>query len=418
MRRRMISIAVVLALALVASACGARFKGHEEGAPTQGGGGGTSGSTTPATVDIGETGPGPAPGVTATEIKIGYLLPITGAAPIPVHFDKGVNAYWNDLNAKGGINGRKVKVIIEDTQSQASVGKDKAKKLIEQDKVFMVVVLDRIENQKALNEYLDQRKVPNIAVNAPANLSASQAWTFGIVIDQAVQGKVIADYFVKTLHSQKVAVLTENQPLLNPGRDAFVSEVKAAGGQVVYSKQINGQGTDFSSEARDLESSGAQTVWLYMAPTTAATFANQALQAGAHPTWFSNAIAWGFNLTLAVAPDAFKGAQTFSPWLPLSSPAAAPYKAAFEKQNPGEKPDDLGIVGWGLGEIVAEGLKTTKGQLGQNSFREAMQNLNFKPVLWAPINCQPNRRVCSDEVAVLKAESGQWNLVQGFSQQP
>ena len=110
---------------------------------------------TSTTVGSGETGPGPTPGVTDTQITLGYLLPITGAAPIPVQFDRGVNAYWSYINAKGGIGGRKVKVIIEDTQSQAEVGKDKAKKLIEDDHVFAIVVLDRLENQQAIGEYLE-----------------------------------------------------------------------------------------------------------------------------------------------------------------------------------------------------------------------------------------------------------------------
>jgi hypothetical protein len=40
-------------------------------------------------------GPGPSPGVTDTEIKIGYLLPITGAAPVPVHFENAEKSRWS-----------------------------------------------------------------------------------------------------------------------------------------------------------------------------------------------------------------------------------------------------------------------------------------------------------------------------------
>src|SRR5712692_4182955 len=114
-------VAVVVVLGLAGSACGARFKGHEESSVRAGGQGGepaTSAAATPgetgggtAATEPAATGPGPAPGVTDTEIKIGYLLPITGAAPIPVHFERGVNVYWNDVNNKGGFGGRKVRVI-------------------------------------------------------------------------------------------------------------------------------------------------------------------------------------------------------------------------------------------------------------------------------------------------------------------
>src|SRR5205085_5995794 len=121
--------------------------------------------------------------VTDTTIKLGYLLPLTGAAPVPSNFDKGANVFWTFANNKqGGINGRKVDIVIEDTQSSASVGKDKAKKLIENDKVFAIIVLDRLENQQAIGAYLDSRKVPNLEIQTPANLPASQTWTFGVTI--------------------------------------------------------------------------------------------------------------------------------------------------------------------------------------------------------------------------------------------
>ena len=410
-------IAIVATLALLTSACGARFKDHEEsGAPV--------GATTPSgpaptvtstTVGSGETGPGPAPGVTATQITIGYLLPITGAAPIPVQFDRGVNAYWSYINARGGIGGRKVKVIIEDTQSQAEVGKDKAKKLIEDDHVFAVVVLDRLENQQAIGEYLNSRRVPNIEIQTPANLAQDQVWTFGVTIDHEVQGALVADYFVKVLHAKKVAIVSENTPTLDPGRNAFAKEVAALHADLAYSKTIEGQASDFSNEALALSNSGANAVWLYMAPTTAASLANQADASGFHPIWFANSISWAFDLTFAVAPKSFKGARAFSPWLPLSDPRTATYKAAYVKQNPGQKPDDLGLVGWGVGQIVGKAIENAGSRLGQNSFRNAMQHLHFRPDVWAPIDFTDGVREGANVVAVLKEDGGHWALERDFT---
>jgi branched-chain amino acid transport system substrate-binding protein len=415
MHRRM--VAVVVCLAFVTSACGARFKGHEEsgapaGAPAAAGPAATS---SPTTVGSGETGPGPTPGITDTEIKIGYLLPITGAAPIPVQFDKGVNAYWSYLNARNGIAGRKVKVVIEDTQSQAEVGKDKAKKLIEEDHVFAVVVLDRLENQQAIGEYLNSRKVPNIEIQTPANLAADQVWTFGVTIDHAVQGKLVADYFVKVLGAKKVAIVSENTPTLDPGRNEFTKEVKALDADLAYSKTVEGQQNDFSNEALALSTSGASVVWLYMAPTTAAALANQAESTGFHPTWFANSISWAFDLTFVVGPKSLKGAHAFSPWLPLADPRTDTYKQAYVKQNPGATPDDLGLVGWGVGQIVAKGLENAKPSLGQNSFRDAMQHLHFRPDIWAPITFDDGVREGANVVAVLKEDGGHWVLEHDFT---
>jgi branched-chain amino acid transport system substrate-binding protein len=418
MRLRMIGLA--LAWMLVLPACGARFEGHEDAASS-----GTANNRAPsapatpstpaATTNPSSTAPGPAPGVTDREIKIGYLLPITGAAPIPSRFDQGVNVYWNDVNAKGGIDGRQVKVIIEDTQSQAEVGKDKAKKLIEDDNVFAIVVLDRLENQEAIGRYLNSRKVPNIEIQTPANLAEDQIWSFGVTIDHAVQGKLVADYFVKVLGAKKVGIVSENVPTLDPGRGAFEKEIKARGGEIVYAKKIEGQQNDFSNEALALSNSGAKAVWLYMAPTTAATLANQADSAGFHPTWFANSISWAFDLVFVVGPKSLKGARAFSPWLPLSDPRTDTYKKAYTQQNPDVKPDDLGILGWGVGQIVAEGLRKAGKDLGQNSFRNALQHLQFRPDIWAPLDFRPGVREGANVVAVLEESGGHWELEHDFT---
>ncbi|MBV8691208.1 MAG: ABC transporter substrate-binding protein [Actinobacteria bacterium] len=463
MRASLGKVVVLVALSLVAAGCGARFPRSETGAGVRAGvsgngvsagegtdtgtatgdttavggatsgaagatssggsssaggasssGGSSSGSGGGSAAAAGSTDVGPTTGVTDTSIKIGYLLPLTGAAPVPSNFDKGANVYWNYVNGKGGINGRKVQVIIKDTQSSAQVGKDQAKALIEQDKVFAIVVLDRLENQQAIGQYLDSRHVPNIEIQTPANLDKSQTWTFGVTIDHGVQGSLIADYFVHVLQAKKVAVVYENTPALAPGKDAFAKEISKLGASVAYSQAIDGNGNDFSQEALALSRSGATAVWLYMAPTPAAKLANQADAAGYHPVWFANSISWAFDLVFTVAPKALQGARAFSPWLPLSDPRTNTYKQAYQSQT-GQTPDDLGIVGWGVGEIVGAGIQTAGKQLGQNNFRAAMQNLKYAPDIWAPLSFGPGVREGANVVAVLKAGNGHWDLERDFS---
>jgi branched-chain amino acid transport system substrate-binding protein len=457
----------LLVLMLFASACGARFKdtqvASKRGSSANGGLGGATNTDTGAPAPTGDTGAAAAPdaaapagapagapvgggtatggstapaggtpaagggpaaagavdagattGITATNIKIGYLLPLTGAAPVPSNFDKGANVYWNFVNKQGGINGRKVDIVIEDTQSSASVGKDKAKKLIENDKVFAVIVLDRLENQQAIGAYLDSRKVPNLEIQTPANLPGNQTWTFGVTIDHAVQGKLVADYFGKVLNAKKIAIVYENTPALSPGRDAFKKEAAAVGATVAYEKAIDGQANDFSNEALGLSRSGATATWLYMAPTPAAKLANTADAAGYHPTWFANSISWGFDLVFKVAPKALAGARAFSPWLPLTDPRTDTYQKAYRDQY-GQAPDDLGLVGWGVGQIAAEGIRRAGKTLGQNSFRVAMQALNFRPDLWAPLSFGPTTREGANVVAVLKEAGGRWALERDFT---
>lgn len=444
-RRSRPLVALVVLAAVVAAGCGARFEDEGDAAggglgagDVSAGGGEVTGRADNTTLDTvagggavttiagatatsttavtGSIEPGSTQGITETEIRIGYLLPVTGAAPVPQSFAKGVNAYYDDVNNKGGVNGRKIKVFVEDTQSQASVGKTKAQKLIEETKVFAIVVLDRLENQKAIEDYLESRRFPNIEIQAPADLAKSNyQWTFGVTIDHVVQGRLIADYFVRVLKASKVNVVYENTPILQPGVDAFRAEIDKLGAQVSFSRTIDGNANDYSSEALGLSRSGGTVTWLYMAPTPAAKIVNQADALNYHPVWFANSISWAFDLIFLVAPKALAGARAFSPWLPVSDPRADSYKAAYKAANPNDTPDDLGLIGWGVGQIVVQGLRGAGTKLGQNTFRESMQTMRFRPDVWAPLTFNPGVRLGANVVAVLREDGGKWVLDRDFS---
>jgi hypothetical protein len=72
-------------------------------------------------------------------------------------------------------------------------------------------------------------------------------------------------------------------------------------------------------------------------------------------------------------------------------------------------------VGWGVGQIVAEGLRRAGKDLGQNAFRNAMQNMKYRPDLWAPLSFGPGVRQGANVVAVLKESGGRWALERDFT---
>jgi branched-chain amino acid transport system substrate-binding protein len=216
------------------------------------------------------------------------------------------------------------------------------------------------------------------------------------------------------LRAEKVGVIYENAPALSPGRSAFATEIGKLKAKVAYSRAIDPQANDFSNEALGLKQAGATAVWLYMAPTLAAKLANQADAAGYHPTWFANSISWGFDLVLKVAPAGLAGARAFSPWLPLSDPRTDAYQREYRSQY-GEAPDDLGLVGWGVGQIVGKAVERAGKNLGQNGFRNAMQHLQFAPDLWAPVSFRAGVREGANVVAVLKQDGDHWALERDFA---
>jgi branched-chain amino acid transport system substrate-binding protein len=384
--------------------------GTDTGPVTTGGTGTRSGGTTAAAA-------GPQPGLTGNTIKIGYLVPLTGAAPIPTSWDDGANLYWNVKNDTGGINGRKVQLIIEDTESSTTTAVNKARKLVTQDKVFTIVTLDRLEVQEKVAQFLEQVGMPHVMVQSPASPPASWKNTFTISIDHAVQGRAIAQFWAADLGAgggkRKVGFVREQTSALKPGTDAFEAEAKRLGLQVVARETINPQQVDFSQTVLRLRQSGAEVVWLYMAPTPAATIIGQSGSAGYRPTWFANSISWGFELMHGVTGGFMEGAYAFSPWVSLSHPRAKTYKDAWARKIGGTA-DDIGLVGWGVGGVLDAALSRPGRNLGWDSFRASMRTFRAATDVWVPLDFSGGGSIGTRRVAVFKAQGGAWQTVGDF----
>jgi len=370
----------------------------------------TTAPAQPTTVD-----PGRKTGITATTIKLAYLIPKTGAAPVPPQLEQGIRVYWDYLRTKGGIAGRNVDVTIYDTTSNEQVAREVAQQAVD-DGNFAVLALDRLGVQQAIGKFLDDRAVPNLQVQTPVNLPTSQRWTFGLTIDHDSQGTMIADYFKRVLNAKKVAVVYETDNTLKPGVEAFKAEANKVGLDVAYETQIDGNGNDFSAQARSLNESGATATWLYMAPIPASKLTNQSEAIGYHPTWFANSISWNFDIVFGKGTNqSLRGARAFSPWPALSDPRTATYRSAYQRLY-ADPPEDLGIPGWGIGQIVAAGLKQVGVDLGQNNFRAAMQNLTTgatstvdgTPMLWSPLRFGPGVRTGANQVITFKEQNLAW----------
>ncbi len=370
----------------------------------------TSGTTQPSTVD-----PGRKTGITASTVKLAYLIPKTGAAPVPPQVEQGIRAYWEYLKTKGGIAGRNVQVTVYDTTSNEQVAREVAQQAID-DGNFAVVALDRLGVQQAIGKFLDDRGIPNLEVQTPVNLPSSQKWTFGLTIDHDEQGTMIADYFKRVLKVEKAAVIYETDNTLKPGVEAFKAEAKKVGLNVVYETQVDGNGNDFSAQAASAQNSGATATWLYMAPIPAAKLTNQAQAIGYHPTWFANSISWNFDIVYGKgANQSLRGARAFSPWPALSDPRTATYQSAYRSIY-SDPPEDLGIPGWGIGQIIANALKNVGLDLGQNNFRAAMQSLQTgatsvvdgTPMLWSPLRFGAGVRIGANQVITFKEQGLAW----------
>lgn len=169
---------------------------------------------------------GDAPGVTATEIKVGATFPFSGPASSLGNSGKGLIAYVNQINDRGGINGRKLNLITYDDAYSPPKAVEHTRKLIESDEVaFMFGQLGTPSNSATI-KYITGRKVPGTFITTGATKftdSKDYPLTTTALPSYDTEGKIYAKHFRAQLPNAKVGILYQNDDL---GKD-FVAAMKA-----------------------------------------------------------------------------------------------------------------------------------------------------------------------------------------------
>ena len=223
-------------------------------------------------------------GVTATEIKIGGIFPLSGPASSIGQVGHGVLAYVKSVNDRGGINGRKINYVVLDDAYSPPKAFEHARKLVESDEVaFMFGQLGTAGNS-AVAKYLAAKRVPTIAIVTGASKFTSvkdyPLTTTGLV-SYDTEGKIYAKYLTRALPTAKYAILFQNDDL---GRD-YVNAFKAVlgadfnGRVVTASYEVTEPTVD--SQVVTLKSSGAQALFIAGTPK----FAAQAIRRAAETGW-------------------------------------------------------------------------------------------------------------------------------------
>jgi branched-chain amino acid transport system substrate-binding protein len=152
-------------------------------------------------------------GATDTEIKIGNIMPYSGPASAYGVIGKTEQAYFNKINAEGGINGRKIKFISYDDSYSPPKAVEQARKLVESDEVLVVFNPLGTPSNSAIQKYLNAKKVPQLFVATGAtkwNDPKDFPWTMGWQPSYQSEARIYAKYLLKEKPDGKIAVLYQN----------------------------------------------------------------------------------------------------------------------------------------------------------------------------------------------------------------
>jgi len=200
-------------------------------------------------------------GITDTTIKIGNLGPFTGESTVFDPLNYGPEAYLRYVNAQGGVNGRKFETVFADSACNEAKGIAAAKKLIYEDKVFMIMGNPCSGVAMAIKPMLDKEGVPWIGISANPKLTTPPVPNMFHATYTGVQsGHAMASFAMSKPGVTKIALVEHSNDWAHGYCDPAVDYIKQHGGEVVVTTVMERGSTSATAQALQIKASGAQAV--------------------------------------------------------------------------------------------------------------------------------------------------------------
>ena len=312
------------------------------------------------------------PGITDNQVVVGAFQDQSGAAAVVgINMRKGMEAYFNWVNAQGGVNGRKIKFIVEDDGFQAARAIAATKKLVEQDKVFALVGTLGTPGVAATIDYIMEKQIPSIYQGSGISALAfpPKKYIFPVQPNFISEGRIVATYVVENLKMKRVAVACEQTDIGTEGLRGVREQLAMYKMEPVEVVNFGAADVDFSSQILKLMRAKPDAVIISSTLKPAAGFLKQAKVMGLDAQFLTTYVNADPIQMPALAGDACVG--LIAPgWVPVlgNDVDSVRYLEIYQATYPKEMPSAFAAAGFIAGEVFCEGLR----RAGKNPTREGL----------------------------------------------
>jgi len=318
------------------------------------------------------------PGVSDTEIRLGQTMPYSGPASAYSAIGRAESAYFDMINAQGGVNGRKIKLLSLDDEYNPSKTVEQVRKLVEQEEVLAIFSpLGTVPNT-AIHKYLNTKKVPQLFLHSngskwqdPKNFP----WTLPWAPDSHTETALFVRHMLQNKPNAKIGVLFQGddygKDLMKGLRDALGDR---ADKMIVATASYEVTDPTIDSQIISLQASGADTFFDLATPKFAALAIRKAYDSGWKPLHYlpypANSVGAvltpaGLNKAVGIFSTAFVKDPTDQRW--ENDAGLNEWRAWMKQWNPnGNIADALNVWGYSTAQTLVYVLK----QCGDEITRE------------------------------------------------
>jgi branched-chain amino acid transport system substrate-binding protein len=357
--------------------------------------------------------PSTAPGAGGDTIKVGEFASMTGSeATFGQSSHKGTALAIEELNAAGGVLGKKIELITEDDQSQAGQPATVVRKLISRDGV--VAILGEVASSRSLEAapICQQNQIPMISPSS-TNPKVTEVgdYIFRVCfLDSFQGGKVLTEFANNTLKAKSIAVLKDVKSDYSLGLAKFFEDgFTANGGKIVVEQNYNGGDKDFNAQLTAIKAANPEAVFVPGYYTEVGLIALQAKQLGLNVPLFGGD-GWESSVLVSIGGSALEG-DYFSTHLAPDedTPRVKNFVEKFRAKY-GETPDSMAALGYDSAMVLADAIKRA-GTTDGPKVRDALAATKDFQGVTGKTTIDANRNA-SKSAVILTITNGQFKYVE------
>jgi branched-chain amino acid transport system substrate-binding protein len=364
-------------------------------------------------------------GASDTEIRIGNIMPYSGPASAYAAIGKTEEAYFNKVNAEGGINGRKIKFISYDDAYSPPKTVEQARKLVESDGVLLIFGSLGTSTNSAIRKYMNEKKVPQVFVASGAskwNDPRQYPWTMGWQPSYASEARIYAKYILREKPAGKIGVLYQNDDF---GKDYLKGLKDGLGGKsamIVLEEPYDTSEPAIDEHVVKLKAAGADVFLSITTPKFAAQAIKKAAEINWHPVHIiSNVSASvggvlepaGIEISQGILSASYAKDGSDPQW--NADEGMKTFYNFIAQWEPKANKLDAGVVfGYGAAQTMVKVLQMCGDDLTrENVMRQAASLKDFQPDTLLPgirINTAPDNFAPIEQLQMMRFKGRRWEL--------
>jgi len=341
------------------------------------------------------------PGITKDTILVGLIGPMTGPASwAGTSVQNSALLYFDEVNQAGGVNGRKIKVIVEDDEALPSKSIAAARKLIDRDNVFCLFGGVSANAFVGIFPLLKETGIPYhcVLVSHPSVTIPTTKNIFRVgSIPLTSQSYYMVDFAIQQFKPKKMAIVNQSDEFGKTGAQYLLERMdKKYQIKPVAHEVYNLGEVDFTSQVVRLKNANTDVALIYGYPKEVAILFRQSKELGLNIQWVGAISTADRSFTL-LAGEAAVGSVHLWSWGPYletdDNPILNQFKEKYAKKYPGAppgKPNALDMAAYASARVFVEGLRRAGNDPTHEGFIKVMESIqNFDSGLLGKVTFSP-----------------------------